>query len=123
MRAVLCMLALACGAVRAADEPPSPPPPEPPGAAAVPAPARVIPSPKELEAQGAVIGKIVIVADDVFDPSIPGEDGWVYRTANKLHINTEPRIIREQLLFQTGDRYDARLVDESERLLKKMAIR
>ena len=123
VRAVLCMLALASGAARAeGDDTPLPAQPE--GSAAsvpptVPSPVQVIPSPKELEAQGAVIGKIVVVTDDVFDTSIHGEDSWLYRTANKLHINTQPRIIREQLLFQSGDRYDARLVDESERLLRR----
>ena len=121
--AASCVLLLACAGARAAGEAEPVEPPEPPAPSArtmgVAPPARVIPSPSELEAQGAVIGRIVVVTDDVFDPSIPGESGWLYRTANRLHVNTEPRIVREQLLFQTGDRYDARLVAESERLLRR----
>ena len=119
--ALLCALAIGCGATgfAAADESAPPDAAPQPAGTPPPPPVQVIPSPSELEAAGAVIGRIVIVTEDIFDPSIPGEDGWLYRTANKLHINTEPRIIREQLLFQTGDRYDARLVDESERLLRR----
>ncbi len=79
----------------------------------------VIPSPAELEAQGAVIGRIVVIPADIFDPSIPGESGWLYRTANKLHINTRAAVIRGQLMFKTGDPYDARLIQENERFLRK----
>lgn len=77
-----------------------------------------MPSPQELEAQGAVIGRIIVTPNDIFDPSIPSEKGWLYRAANKLHINTRPSVIRGQLLFKTGDPYDARLVQENERLLR-----
>jgi hypothetical protein len=77
-----------------------------------------MPSPQELEAQGAVIGRIIVTPNDIFDTSIPAEHGWLYRAANKLHINTRPAVIRGQLLFKTGDPYDARLVQENERLLR-----
>jgi hemolysin activation/secretion protein len=78
-----------------------------------------IPTPQELEAQGAVIGRIIVTPNDIFDPSIPAERGWLYRAANKLHINTRPSVIRGQLLFKTGDPYDARLLQENERLLRR----
>ena len=77
-----------------------------------------IPPPQELEARGAIIGEVHIVVGDVFDTSIEGEDGWLYRTANKLHINTRPSVIRGQLLFRTGDPYRHRLVLETERILR-----
>lgn len=77
-----------------------------------------IPAGPELEAAGAVIGKVHIVNGDVFDPSLPGESGWLYRTANKLHINTRREVLREQLLFVTGDRYVHRVVRETERILR-----
>lgn len=77
-----------------------------------------IPPPEELEARGAVIGDIRIVIGDVFDPSIPGERSWLYRTANRLHIETRPSVIRGQLLFKPGDPYRHRLLLESERLLR-----
>ncbi|HQR49383.1 MAG TPA: hypothetical protein PL152_08600, partial [Steroidobacteraceae bacterium] len=77
-----------------------------------------IPSPAELQAQGAVIGRIIVIPDNIFDTSIPGESGWLYRTANKLHIKTRESVIRGQLLFKKGDPYDARLVQETERILR-----
>ncbi len=77
-----------------------------------------IPTPQELEAAGAVIGKITVVVGDVFDTSIEGEDSWLYRTANRLHIETRPSVIRDQLLFREGDPYDHRLLRETERNLR-----
>jgi outer membrane protein assembly factor BamA len=85
-------------------------------AAEAPAP---IPSSQELEAQGAVIGEISIAVGDIFDPTVDGEDGWLYRTANKLHINTKPSVIRRQLLFESGDPYSHRLIQETERILRE----
>jgi hypothetical protein len=77
-----------------------------------------IPSGAELEAAGAVIGEIRVTVGDIFDPSIPSEDKWLYRTANKLHINTREPIIRRQLLFKSGESYVDRLVKETERILR-----
>lgn len=91
---------------------------EAPPAAAAEAAQPALPSPEELEASGAVIGEVRIVVGDVFDTSVEGEDGWLYRAANKLHIDTRPRIIRDQLLFKPGDPYDARVIEETERILR-----
>ncbi len=77
-----------------------------------------IPTGPELEAAGAVIGRIRIVAGDIFDPSQPGEDRWLYRTANRLHINTRRAIVRDQLLFRSGQPYVERIVQETERILR-----
>jgi len=77
-----------------------------------------IPSSQELEARGAIIGEIRIVIGDVFDTSIEGEDAWLYRTANRLHINTRESVVRDQLLFKPGEPYRDRLVRETERLLR-----
>ena len=79
---------------------------------------QAIPSPEELEASGAVIGEIRIVIGDVFDTSVEGESGWLYRTANKLHINTRESVVRDQLLFKPGQPYRHRVVLETERLLR-----
>jgi outer membrane protein assembly factor BamA len=84
----------------------------------VPSGALPLPSPQELEARGAIIGDVKVVVGDVFDTSIEGEDGWLYRTANKLHIDTRPHVIRDQLLFEPGEPYRHRLVLETERLLR-----
>ena len=77
-----------------------------------------IPPPEELEARGAVIGEVRIVVGDVFDTRVEGESGWLYRTANQLHIETRPSVIRKQLLFRPGEPYRHRLVQETERLLR-----
>jgi hypothetical protein len=37
---------------------------------------------------GQLIGRITIDARDIFDTSSPDESGWIYRTANILHIQT-----------------------------------
>jgi len=77
-----------------------------------------IPTGPELEAAGVVIGKVHIKASEIFDESVPGEDSWVYRTANRIHISTRPKVIKAQLLFSSGEPYRHRLVLETERILR-----
>jgi hypothetical protein len=72
----------------------------------------------ELEARGARIGEIRIDVRNIFDVSQPDEDYAIFRLANRLHVGTRPEVIREALLFRTGERVSARLVDETERLLR-----
>ena len=84
--------------------------------------ADAIPNPRptfaELEAKGARIGEIRIDTRDIFDLSQPDEDNWLFRLANRLHIGTRPEVIRDALLFKPGDRVSARVMDETERLLR-----
>lgn len=75
-------------------------------------------SPAELEAAGAIIGRIIIDRQDVFDTSDPRENKSIYRLANRWHIETRESVIAQQLLFQSGEQYSARLVAETERLLR-----
>ena len=77
-----------------------------------------IPSPAELEAAGATIGRIIIDKQNVFDTSKPGENKSIFRLANRWHILTRDSVIQQQLLFRTGDPYSKRLLEESERLLR-----
>jgi outer membrane protein assembly factor BamA len=77
-----------------------------------------IPSFAELEAAGARIGEIHVVTHDIFDLSDPLENNWLYRLANKLHISTRPDIIRQLLLFKTGEPVSAQRIEETERLLR-----
>lgn len=81
-----------------------------------------LPAADALEAEGAVIGEIRIVVGDIFDTHIPGERGWLYRTANKLHIETRERIIRRELLFAEGDPADPDVLYESERNLRRLSF-
>lgn len=83
------------------------------------APARsALPSLAELEAAGAIIGEIRISADDVFNLDDPAENNWLFRFANRVHIQTRPEVIRGQLLFRSGEKLSAQRVQESERLLR-----
>lgn len=68
---------------------------------------------------GLVIGDVILDKKDIFDLSNPDEDRWLYRVANRLHVDTRPSAIRNQLLFRSGDVYDKRKVEESERILRK----
>jgi hypothetical protein len=77
-----------------------------------------MPAPARLQEMGATIGKIVLLKQNVFDPTQPGEDRWLYRLANRWHILTRDSVIRQQLLFREGDRFRARLLAESGRILR-----
>ncbi|MBL8350138.1 MAG: hypothetical protein JNL87_07455 [Burkholderiaceae bacterium] len=77
-----------------------------------------LPSFAELEAAGAVIGQIRVDTRQIFDPGDPKEDHWLFRAANALHIKTRPGVIEHALLFKSGERVSARLIEETERLLR-----
>ncbi len=77
-----------------------------------------MPGDAELESMGAIIGRIVIDNQDIFDPADPREDRALFRLSNRLHIETQPELILHELLFKPGDRYSRRLLDESERILR-----
>jgi hypothetical protein len=88
-----------------------------PGAAdpAVPA---AVPKDEDLEAAGAVIGNVVLERRNIFDLSDPKENKWLYRWANRLHVVTRERVIRNQVLFEPGDAYSGRLLEETERIVR-----
>jgi hypothetical protein len=77
-----------------------------------------LPSDVELEAAGAVIGRIDIDTRNIFDESDTRESNGLYRLANRLHIRSKPSSIQAQLLFASGDRYSARKLAETERTLR-----
>jgi hypothetical protein len=72
----------------------------------------------QLERARATIGVINVTVDNVFDPSNPAENKPLYRWANKVHVRTHPSVIDSALLFRVGDRYEARVLDESARTLR-----
>ena len=78
-----------------------------------------IPSNEQLAAGGATIGKIHVRSQNIFDPSVPGEDFWAFRLANRVHVVTRDRVILNRLVFVPGDPYDERRLAESERLLRR----
>ncbi len=56
---------------------------------------------------------------DIFDPD---ERSWFARLANSLHIQTQPAVVRRELLFAVGQPYDSALVAESERNLRAIGV-
>jgi outer membrane protein assembly factor BamA len=79
-----------------------------------------MPSDAVLEERGAVIGEIYFNIADIFNELDPREDKSLYRLANRLHIKTRESAIHAQLLFTSGDRYSARLIQETERALRRL---
>lgn len=77
-----------------------------------------VPDDATLEADGAVIGEIMIQVGDIFDPELPEENGRLYLLVNRLHRTTRPTVVESLLLFRSGDPYSRRLLEESERLLR-----
>jgi hypothetical protein len=71
-----------------------------------------------MEALGARIGHVHIINANVFDPSVEAENNRLFRLANALHVETRPDVIESQLLFKSGERFSARLIRESERILR-----
>ena len=78
-----------------------------------------IPEHAALERANAVIGEIIIDKRNIFDLSDPEEDKWLYRWANRLHVVTRDKVITSQLLFESGDSFSGRLLDESGRILRR----
>lgn len=72
----------------------------------------------ELERRGATISGLNIRIDNVFDTNNPAEDKKLYRWANRVHFPTRPSVVEDIILFETGDHLEARLLDESARLLR-----
>jgi hypothetical protein len=77
-----------------------------------------VPSDAALEAAGAVIGRVEIATHNIFDEEDPRERNGLFRLADRLHIRTKHATIQAQLLFAGGDRYRARKLAETERVLR-----
>src|SRR6202046_3071260 len=77
-----------------------------------------VPSDAALEAAGAVIGTVEIATRNIFDESDPRERNGLFKLADHLHIRTKHATIRAQLLFASGDKYQARKLAETERALR-----
>jgi hypothetical protein len=75
-----------------------------------------LPSDEAMQADGAVIGRVLYERRGVFQNT---EDlSWLFATANKLHKTTRESVIASQLLFEPGDVFDPRELQESERILR-----
>lgn len=119
MHKLALLLFGACACCSAAAEKPDAPAESQAPSESFPEPAPdSVPDAAALQQSGAVIGEILIYPENIFDLNDPKEDKSLYRLANKLHIKTRENVVRQQLLFSTGDRYSPRLLEESERILR-----
>ena len=66
---------------------------------------------------GKTIRSISIHVKDVFDDP---EMGSLYQVANNLKKNTRDEVVKRELLFKEGDAFDALLIGESERVLRRV---
>mgnify|MGYP001369174669 CR=1 FL=1 len=89
-----------------------------PGHARAAGVAEPLPTFAQLEAAGATIGEIVVRTLDIFDRADPEEDNWLFRTANRLHVNTRESVVRQALLLRPGERVRVATIEETERILR-----
>ena len=82
--------------------------------------APTVPSAATLEESQARIGAIFIAVGDIFDTTKPGENKRLYRFANRVHIDTHESVLRAQLLFAAGDLFSERVLEETERTLRRL---
>lgn len=69
-------------------------------------------------APGKQVAEIRVERVNVFDPTVPGEDWWPFRIANKIHYPTRESVIRREILFAPGEVWDPLKVIQSERNLR-----
>ncbi|VUD58908.1 Outer membrane protein assembly factor BamA [Thalassocella blandensis] len=69
-------------------------------------------------AKKATIQHITIENKGIFDLNNPRENNALYRLANRLQTQTREWVIRNQLLFKEGDRFNLKKAKESMRILR-----
>ena len=73
------------------------------------------------EFAGRIIQNIFVETDDVFDTSQEDENSFIFKIANRIHINTRRSTVVSQLLVKVGDEFSAQKIAESERALRNTA--
>ena len=67
------------------------------------------------------LGTIEIVTHEVFDRA-SGGGSFPYRIANSVHSGTREHVIQRELLFESGERFDAELIEQTERNLRALSF-
>jgi hypothetical protein len=65
------------------------------------------------------IGDVRIVRQPIFNPERPGEDHWLFRAMNAVHVQTREPAVRSALLFEPDEEVAVRVLAESERALRQ----
>ena len=86
-----------------------------------PGDAEGLPSDAELVQNGAVIGTVEIDNQNIFNLADPKDNNGVFRLADKLHVKTRARTVRNNLLFKPGDPFSRRRLEESARILRSQS--
>jgi hypothetical protein len=72
------------------------------------------------------VGEVHLLMHDIFTEAEVEEASGLNRTLrttmNTLHVNTRPWVVRQELLFDTGDPFDPAKLEESERNLRSLGI-
>lgn len=68
------------------------------------------------------IRRIEIVRRNVFDQQLEQDGNFIYRLANKFHVVTRENVIRRELLFKEGDKFNEESLDQSLRNLRNLAF-
>lgn len=71
----------------------------------------------EAQPEGKTIEEVLIAAEEVFAPSDP----WP-GLLNIFHLRTREHVIRREVLLEVGRPWDAKLVEETERILRRLFI-
>ena len=66
------------------------------------------------------INSIKIVIHPIF--SEEERTGWLYKTADELHIDTKPYVIKRLLPFKKGEKVNKRLLKEAGRILRRQGF-
>ncbi|GAB1264851.1 BamA/TamA family outer membrane protein [Aurantivibrio infirmus] len=69
--------------------------------------------------EDAVVGNIVFTRYPIFNANDSNENNALFSLVDFLHIDTQPRVIRAQLLFQSGERLNMRELEEAARALRE----
>ncbi|HXE58802.1 MAG TPA: hypothetical protein VNK43_12440 [Gemmatimonadales bacterium] len=77
-------------------------------------------APADTAPRAPVVQAIQIYREDIFDTD--ETDGWLARLLNGLHIRTRASVVRRELLFRAGERYDSARVAETARNLRRLGI-
>ena len=119
--ACFAIAAFALALAPASAQEPGPAGESPPKETAAPA-SEKLPTFAELEAAAAVVGDIRVLTHNIFDLNNERENNVFYRAANAIHFETRPGVVREKLLFKSGERVSVHAIEETERLLRSYRI-
>lgn len=74
----------------------------------------------------SVIRNLYIYVLDVFGPTIDNvskkPSNFLEKFGNKIHIKTSEKIIKNNLLIKEGDKYNQKLIEENERILRTLSF-